>query len=250
MERLAVDGVGREHYAKLDPLPLPMGELADDAGRDRRQADAFEHLVDDGPRRGAPRCMRPPQARDSPARVRPSKTLGTCVLMPTPSRAISCGSAREMSWPRNQHRARGRLKLAGQHLEERALAGPVRADQAAQLPLGEDGSSPPAPPARRRSACRGRESRAAARSSRRAFARGARQGCAELADATARGLSARAARRRPGRRPERAGRCRGALSTPWRRSARSRQAPRSAIECRCSRRSARSACPGRRRSPR
>src|SRR5215813_6410880 len=33
--------------------------------------------------------------------LRPSKTLGTWVLMPMPSRAIRCACAREMSWPRN-----------------------------------------------------------------------------------------------------------------------------------------------------
>ena len=69
--------------------------------------------------------------------VRPSNTLGTCVLMPTPRRAISCGSAPVTSSPRTQNRARCRLELAGQHLEEGALAGAVRADQTTQLALGE-----------------------------------------------------------------------------------------------------------------
>ena len=69
--------------------------------------------------------------------VRPSKTLGTWVLMPMPSRAISWAWAPVMSWPRNRTLPVGRLELPGEHLEEGALAGAVGADQAAQLALGQ-----------------------------------------------------------------------------------------------------------------
>ena len=121
--------------------------------------------------------------------VSPLKTLGTWVLMPTPSRAISCGSAREMSWPRNRTVPEVGMKLSGQQLEERALAGSVRADQAAQLAVRRARNPPPAPPARRRSACRGRESRSAARSSRRLRAVGRRRGPRQDRRSTARRLS-------------------------------------------------------------
>ena len=68
---------------------------------------------------------------------RPLNTFGTWVLMPTPSRAISCGLGAGDVLAAEQDRARGRRQLAGQHLEEGALAGAVRADQAAQLDLAQ-----------------------------------------------------------------------------------------------------------------
>src|ERR1700730_4842311 len=80
----------------------------------------------------------------------PVNTFGTCVLMPTPSRAISCGRApvmsvaRNMIWARvwaggtgDHDLARRGPELAREHLEDRAFAGPVRAEQAAHLPLGQ-----------------------------------------------------------------------------------------------------------------
>jgi hypothetical protein len=55
--------------------------------------------------------------------------------MPTPRRAMSWGSAPVTSSP--QHGSGRRFELTSQHLEESALAGAVRTDQTAQLPLTE-----------------------------------------------------------------------------------------------------------------
>ena len=39
-------GIGRQHEAEFDPLPLTMGELADQALGRAGQADPLQHLVD------------------------------------------------------------------------------------------------------------------------------------------------------------------------------------------------------------
>ena len=64
---------------------------------------------------------------------RPLNTFGTCVLMPTPRRAISLGLRAGDVLAAEPDRPRTWCKLACQHLEERALARAVRADQATQF---------------------------------------------------------------------------------------------------------------------
>src|SRR5216683_1480193 len=49
----------------------------------------------------SPRCRRLTASQMFSRTERPSNTFGTCVLMPMPSRAISCAWALEMSLPRN-----------------------------------------------------------------------------------------------------------------------------------------------------
>ena len=134
-------GLLREHDAELHHLALAVSELADQPPRDARRSTAAAITSATMPARH--RAQRADAARRQPdvllARVRPFITDGTCVLMPTPSRTISCGRQPVVVLAADEHAAVAVVEpdLPGQAFEERALAGAVRADQAAQLVLGE-----------------------------------------------------------------------------------------------------------------
>ena len=89
------------------------------------------------PRRAlaVPRPAAEPDALPTPSARRTRS--GTWVLMPMPSRAIAIGSRPVDVAAAEQDPARRRPELAGQALEEGALARAVRPDQAAQLALAQ-----------------------------------------------------------------------------------------------------------------
>src|SRR5258708_36407129 len=113
-----------------------MRELTDNARRDGGQANPLEHKLDSGPRLrpamharcGEPQIFAHRQAvknarhlrLDAHAAPRDLVGFGTGYVLAAYENGAGC-----------------RLELAGQHLEEGALAGPVGADQTTQLALGE-----------------------------------------------------------------------------------------------------------------
>ena len=129
------------------PPPPPCRARPIDAGRAPvrrrcrrgcRQAEALERLGGErtGARTGS--CQRRAASQMFSSTVlRPSNTFGTWVLMPTPRRATSCGW-RPPAWKsRITMSPSVGVELAGEALEERALARAVGADQAAQLVVPE-----------------------------------------------------------------------------------------------------------------
>ena len=116
---------------------------------------ALEDRVD--PARGAPRGRGSRPSRGSRARVMVGKTLRSCGTKATPSAAdLARRPARRSAAPSKQHAPALGRQQAGDDLQQRRLAGAVRADDADDL-AGVDarGRRPSGPRRRRRSRRRG-----------------------------------------------------------------------------------------------
>src|SRR5262249_17661437 len=128
--------LARQDHAELDPLPLPVCELSDLAAGYCIEPRFREDFVDDagglGPPMKAPR--RQMQALADVEPVKHARDLGLDAdAMLRQAMALGAGHVGAAE----QHAARSRRELPGDHLEEGALAGAVRSDQATQLAFGE-----------------------------------------------------------------------------------------------------------------
>src|SRR5258708_6224100 len=129
-------GIRRQHDAEFDPLPLTVGELADQALCDSVKADTLQHLVDhrvDALARMDAACREPDVFAHAQA-IEHVRYLG----LDADAHArdlVGVGVGDIIA--AEQHLALARLQLPGEHLEERAFSGTVRTDQATQLTFGE-----------------------------------------------------------------------------------------------------------------
>ena len=139
-------GIAGERHGDLELALLAVRERAGDALRERREADALEGAAAPS-RRGADRSCRAEAmgarreltactaSRTFSSTVRAAKMLVRWNERPTPSRVMRQAGSPATSRPSSSSGRRVGLISPGQHVDERGLAGAVRADDGMQLAL-------------------------------------------------------------------------------------------------------------------